>query len=483
MSGQTYNVGAINQQLQNLGQQVYGAAGAIEQGERVGDQRAYTRARTQGQILQNNQAQAAEAAVPELAQTFFKMLNPLVPQVASPADMNVPEPPRRPTAEQFAAPTEYAPGVVAEGGDSFVPGINSSGILPTVKVAPAVAPEDVQTAINGMVRLGVNNGDPNKLYNPIVEMIASLMGGYGNEAEAFKAAAMQGKSTPVGQRYTLPGAEQAQDAQRAHDLSKTEFNSQANLAATQMVQDAITGRHGRSLDLRKYLGDQTNATNVARNTDQYNSSIYRTDQTVAQRQAETAQRQAQGVTPGSAANSGIPQTPDGQAKFDYYLDQMVGDATGLDEAVDPKFRREVAEIYDTVKMRPENRYKSPATVIGNILADYDMTVKKNGWGTPNTIVGTRRAPMDPRANAPAPAPAAPAAAPPKPNAPPSASAARAAPAPATPAAKPNGDANLSPAAQRAIATVQAMDGLSDEERERRIAGIRQKDAQRRGAAQ
>lgn len=480
MAGQTYNVGAINQQLQNLGNQIYGAAGAVEQGERVAGQQGLVKQRTIGQQLQNQQTQAAEAAVPDLAQTFFKMLNPLIPQVQTQADVNVPLPPSRPTADQMAVPTEYAPGVIAPDGESFAPGKNPSPALPTTKMMPAVAPEDVQTAINGMVRLGVNNGDPNKLYSPIVDMIASLMGGYGTEADAFRAAATRGQSTPKGQRYTYDGAKELAQEERDHDLSKATQRAETQLAATQIVQNALTNRHDRTLDLRRHLGNQTNETNRARNEDNYNAKIYNTDQNVASK----AQRQAQGLTPGSAANSGIPQTPDGQAKFDHILDQMVADYTDSDEAVDPKFRRQLAEEYDIVKMRPENRYKSPATVIGNILADYDMSVK-GGFMQSKSIVGTRRTPMESRAGAPAnapatsPAPAAPAAAPPKPGAPPSASASKGAPAAAAPA---GGDGNLSPAAQRAIATVQAMEGITEEERTRRINGIRQKDAANRGAA-
>lgn len=477
MGGQTYNVGAINQQLQNLGSQIYGAAGAIDQGERVAGQQGLIKQRTIGQQLQNSQAQAAEAAIPDLAQTFFKMLNPLIPQVQEQGDVNVPLPPARPTPDQAAVPTQYAPGAVAEGTDYFQPGMNpDTPKLPTLKYRPAVAPEDVQTAINGMVRLGVNNGDPNKLYSPIVDMIASLMGGYGQEADAFRAAAARGQSTPKGQRYTYDGAKELAQEERDHDLSKATQRAETQLAATQMVQNAITNRNDRSLDLRKYLGDQTNATNRARNEDNYNAKIYNTDQNAAAK----AQRQSQGLTPGSAANSGIPQTPDGQKKFDYILDEMVADYTGSDDVVDPKFRRQLAEEYDIIKMRPENRYKSPATVIGNILADYDMTVKKNGWGVPNAIIGTRRAPMDPRvgtsaAPQPAPppgAPAAPAAAP-KPTAPPSASASKGAPAATTPTAKPQkSEATIRDQYERNKARIMQEDA-TDEEKKAAIARLDQ----------
>lgn len=407
---ETFNVGAMNQGFQNLGRALFNSGEAATQGARSAGQADLIRKRAVNEELEAEdrrlklrQAQEADAMVGPMAQSFINFFSPKIPERMVQGDA-VPVPVTRAQAFNETIPAE----AIGADGDTWAPNMNPDPAIPAAKFIPAIAPQDVDNIIRGTVRLGVNKGDPNVLQNAVYNALAGMLSTTGGEREKFEAAAILGKSTPKDQRYSLEGTEQAELERRAHELSKAEFAAQAKLAATEMMQNFINGRHGASLDLRRYLGDKKDETNRYGIDTRARTSMYNTDQTVAQKREAARERVAQGLTPGSGGRAlGVPQTGDEQAKIDYTLEQAIAERTNTDGDVDPAFMRMLRKEYDDLKAKPENRNRSPRTVMDMILDDYDVTATGGGfWAGPAKINGTRKPNSAVAPNAPAPAPAA-----------------------------------------------------------------------------
>lgn len=459
----TYNVGAFNQGLQDLGRSLFDTGAAQEAGSKVAMQNALIgeRIKTEqtnraAQELANSQAQAAEALVPGMTERFFQMLNPMIPQRTVQTGTAVPLPPRRQDADALAASGKLAE-MIAPDGETWLPGQNPNPALPVSQIVPAVDPEIVRGSIGDMVRLGVNKGDPTKLFSPIVDMIASLMGGYGEEADAFRAAATRGQSTPVGQRYTLPGAEAAQAAQREHDLTK----QKSVLDARKEIADQRDATTQRGQDVRAATAVTTNQATVdatTRGQDLRDETTRR-----GQDMADAAKRDLAGTKGAAGANGtkkivGIPDTPDAIFKFGNLLKGRIAERNGGNSNVSPETIRSVENEYNNIMLSKPGT--SPSAAIELALDAHNFGSEK-GWFSNGPVKGELKTggAAQPQAG--------------RPNAPQATTA---------PQAKPQGG-DLKARAEAAIQQIQNDPDFSDEEKKARIAGVQNKLKQMLGSGQ
>lgn len=439
--GQSYNVGAINNGLQEAGRAVYGAASAMEQGMAQAGQRGLINARTREteedirrKAIERQQLEASHAATDGLVNSFANFFNGLIPQRATEV-APVPMPVARPSAETMAAPLEIPEQMLGPDGDSWAPGQNPTPLLPTVRLDPALSQQDVYNTINGLVRMGAVKGDPKNMQGAIFETIAGMLSPVATEEQAFRLAMMNGKSTPQNNSYTLQGANDLSARNHAQAVEKKNIEADAkNYAADQRLAGARYGAD-RRYDGTVYGADKRYEGVVYGADRRFDGAVYRADK-AAETSRINAERKGQGVTPGSGVTTkplGIPQTMDEQAKWNYTFDNVIADFTGSEGSIDPALRREMRREYDALKILPENRNRSPESVMDDVVGNYDFVVKGGGFFKNGTVSGVRKpnAPTVPnvpqQGAATAPAPAA------KPNGPaPAAGAKPATTQPATP---------------------------------------------------
>lgn len=394
----TYNVGAINSQLQDLNRSLFNSGAAMEAGARNQAQADLIAKRginedleAQKRRMEIGREAEMEAAVPGMVNAFVNMFSPMIPKRAVDAGVSVPLPPRRDEAMAAAPVMEAALGA---DGHSWAPGMNPTELLPAVRMDPAIAPDDLRSTVGGLVRMGVNKGDPNNLQNSIMNTIAALLGGVGEEADAFRAAAIRGNSTPVNQRFTLAGAEQAQEAQRGHELSKKSFDADVKMgaaqAATERALQVEAIRSGDRRDLGKIRsddyrygvdvrsGDSRYRTDTNSGDDRYRTDTQaRTSENNNIRTNDTRSNIAanrQGTTPGSGKTPGLAQSPEETAKFASLLKQRIAERNNGKADIDPKAVRSVEMAYERIKS--ENPRMSQSAAIELALDEHDFSFEE-----------------------------------------------------------------------------------------------------------